>query len=232
MHELRKPTMTADLFDLPSPVDWHFSPDRDRESLAPGACILRGVAASAAPELLAEIARIGIAAPFRHLITPGGRRMSVAMTNCGRLGWVSDTRGYRYTQNDPLTGHPWPQLPDAFAKLASQAATYAGYELPGTPDACLINRYETGARLTLHQDRDELNLQAPIISVSLGVAAIFVFGGTNRSGPTRRVRLSHGDVVVWGGESRLAYHGVMPLAADQHPATGSLRYNLTFRTVK
>jgi DNA oxidative demethylase len=214
----------SDLFDS-------IETERRTEALADGAVILRGFALDVASELLAQIDAISAQSPFRHLIVPGGKRMSVAMTNCGRLGWVSDTRGYRYEAIDPITQQPWPALPRAFAALAQRAANATGYHDELGTDACLVNRYEPGSRLTLHQDRDERDVQAPIISVSLGVPAIFVFGRNTRSGPTRRSRLVHGDVVVWGGVSRLAYHGVQPLAEAQHPATGSLRYNLTFRKV-
>jgi alkylated DNA repair protein (DNA oxidative demethylase) len=214
----------SDLFDS-------IETERRTEALADGAVILRGFALEVASELLAQIEAISAQSPFRHLVVPGGKRMSVAMTNCGPLGWVSDTRGYRYEAIDPLTQQAWPALPRVFVELAQGAAQAAGYHDKLSTDACLVNRYEPGSRLTLHQDRDERDVQAPIISVSLGVPAIFVFGRNTRSGPTKRSRLVHGDVVVWGGVSRLAYHGVQPIAEAQHPATGSLRYNLTFRKV-
>ncbi len=198
--------------------------------LRPGAMILPGLARAAAPVLLDQMQAVASRSPFRHLVTPGGATMSVAMTNCGELGWVSDRRGYRYEPVDPLTGRPWPPLPDAFVSLAGRAASRAGYP-PIRPEACLINRYEPGARLTLHQDRDELDLDQPIVSVSLGLPAVFLFGGPARRDPVRRVRLEHGDVVVWGGASRLAYHGVAPLKPGTHAATGAWRYNLTFRSV-
>jgi alkylated DNA repair protein (DNA oxidative demethylase) len=198
------------------------------ERLADGAVLLRGFALNDAPGLLARIERIAEAAPFRHLVTPGGFRMSVAMTNCGQLGWVSDRRGYRYDPADPQTGYPWPGMPAMFRALAERAAAAAGF--PGfAPEACLVNRYEPGARLTLHQDRDEGNFHHPIVSVSLGVPATFLFGGLDRKDRPRRVRLEHGDVAVWGGPSRLAFHGVDTLRPGQHPLTGALRYNLTFR---
>ncbi|WP_058912822.1 DNA oxidative demethylase AlkB [Entomohabitans teleogrylli] len=198
------------------------------EPLAPGAGILRRFAFADAPTLLEQIDEIARRAPFRHMVTPGGYTMSVAMTNCGALGWTTDAGGYRYAPVDPLTGAPWPAIPASFLALchrAAQALDYGDFH----PDACLINRYETGARLSLHQDKDESDLRAPIVSVSLGVAAVFQFGGLRRSDPLRRVLLEHGDVVVWGGPSRLFYHGILPLKPLSHPLTGTLRYNLTFR---
>ncbi|RYF34509.1 MAG: DNA oxidative demethylase AlkB [Comamonadaceae bacterium] len=196
--------------------------------LAPGAVVLRDFALSSAPALLADVQRVTAKAPWRHLVTPGGFRMSVAMTNCGALGWVSDRTGYRYDAIDPLTGAPWPAMPASFLQMAHDAAAAAGYD-GFVPDACLVNRYEPGARLSLHQDRDEHDYGAPIVSVSLGLPAVFLFGGAARSDKTRRVSLVHGDVVVWGGASRLHHHGVLPLADGDHPATGRCRINLTFR---
>lgn len=199
-----------------------------REPLADGALLLRGYAGDATEELLQAIDAITTAAPFRHMITPGGYRMSVAMTNCGRVGWVSDRRGYRYQPTDPDTGRPWPAMPAAFAELAARAAAEAGFA-GFVPDACLINRYAPGSRLSLHQDRDEPDLRAPVVSVSLGLPAVFLFGGRRRGDRPRRHRLAHGDVVVWGGPARLAFHGIAPLAEGAHPATGACRINLTFR---
>lgn len=199
-----------------------------REQLADGAWLLRGFAGELAPTLLAGIAAIAEAAPFRQMTTPGGYRMSVAMTNCGALGWTADSRGYRYVPCDPLSGRPWPAMPAAFTALASDAAAAAGF--PGfAPDACLINRYPPGAKLSLHQDKDEAELVAPIVSVSLGLPASFLFGGLRRSDPARRVALGAGDVVVWGGPARLRYHGVLPVAAGDDAVTGDCRINLTFR---
>ena len=198
------------------------------ESLADGAVVLRGFAAGEGAELLAEISRIAEAAPFRHLVTPGGFRMSVAMTNCGAVGWVSDRRGYRYDTLDPESGCGGPEMPSSFGSRAARAAAAAGF--PGfEPEACLVNRYQPGARLTLHQDRDEGNLAHPIVSVSLGVPASFLFGGLTRRDKPRRIRVEHGDVVVWGGPSRLAFHGIDALKPGYHPLTGDLRFNLTFR---
>ncbi|RYF68470.1 MAG: DNA oxidative demethylase AlkB [Comamonadaceae bacterium] len=196
--------------------------------LAPGAVVLRDFAQDAAPALLADVARVTAQSPWRHLVTPGGFRMSVAMTNCGALGWVSDRTGYRYDRIDPLNGAPWPAMPESFVRMAHDAAAAAGYA-GFAPDACLVNRYEPGARLSLHQDRDEHDYGAPIVSVSLGLPAVFLFGGASRSDKTRRVSLLHGDAVVWGGLSRLHHHGVLPLADGEHPSTGRCRINLTFR---
>lgn len=199
--------------------------------LAPGAMLLAGFARPLEAPLIEAVNAIIARAPFRHLITPGGHRMSVAMTNCGRVGWVSDRSGYRYDAIDPESGMPWPQMPDVFAGLAAQAAAKAGFA-DFRPDACLINRYEPGAKLSLHQDKDELDFNAPIVSVSLGLPATFLFGGLNRSDKTARYRLTHGDVVAWGGPARLAYHGVMPLADGEHPLLGNQRINLTFRKTR
>jgi DNA oxidative demethylase len=199
-----------------------------KQPLADGAAVLRGYATPMAADLWRDIGQVLDAAPARHLITPGGLRMSVAMSNCGQLGWVSDRRGYRYDAIDPDSGRAWPAMPASFRNLAEAAAAEAGFA-GFVPDACLINRYEPGARLSLHQDRDERDLRQPIVSVSLGLPAMFVFGGLQRSDPTARVPLVHGDVVVWGGPSRLRYHGVLALKDGWHPLTGAYRLNLTFR---
>ena len=196
--------------------------------LAPGAVLLTGFARSFETALLAAASSVVECAPFRHLVTPGGHRMSVAMTSCGTAGWVSDRTGYRYTAIDPETRQPWPPMPDAFVDLALRAADKAGYA-NFRPDACLINRYGPGAKLSLHQDKDELDFNAPIVSVSLGLPATFLFGGLNRNDKTARYRLAHGDVVVWGGPARLRFHGIAPLKDGEHPATGACRINLTFR---
>ncbi len=205
-------------------------PPRSCEPLEKGAVLLRGFAAVEAAELVEEVERIARAAPFRHLVTPGGYRMSVAMTGCGRVGWVSDRTGYRYDPLDPGTGAPWPPMPAIFLELAARAASEAGFTRYD-PDACLINRYVAGAKLGLHQDRDEKDAWAPIVSVSLGLPAVFLWGGKRRSDPVRRLRLEGGDVVVWGGPSRFVYHGVAPLKDGRHPLTGATRINLTFRKV-
>jgi len=199
-----------------------------REELGPGAVLLRGFAVADELALVEALREALAAAPFRHLVTPGGQRMSVAMSNCGARGWISDRRGYRYEPCDPDSGKPWPALPEVFLHLAAGAAREAGYA-GFVPDACLINRYVAGTKLSLHQDRDERDLHSPIVSVSLGIPAVFLFGGMQRSEPQRRVPLWHGDVVVWGGESRLRFHGVLPLKAGHHPLLGEERVNLSFR---
>ncbi|MBB1201634.1 DNA oxidative demethylase AlkB [Enterobacteriaceae bacterium 89] len=199
-----------------------------QEPLAPGAVILRRRALSVAEALLADVGNIAAVSPFRHMVTPGGYTMSVAMTNCGNLGWATNQKGYLYSPVDPQTANPWPAMPELFLDLALQCAKEAGYP-DFLPDACLINRYAPGAKLSLHQDKDEKTLSAPIVSVSLGLPAVFQFGGLQRNDPLQRVLLEHGDVVVWGGESRLFYHGIQPLKEGDHPATGAFRYNLTFR---
>jgi alkylated DNA repair protein (DNA oxidative demethylase) len=198
------------------------------QHLAEGATVLQGLVQNETPNLIAAVDAISSIAPFRHLITPGGFRMSVAMTNCGSVGWVSDESGYRYDPIDPDTGQPWPEIPPLFLDIAKRAAAAGDFE-NFVPDACLINRYEPGARLTLHQDKDERDFAAPIVSVSLGLPAVFLFGGQTRKDRPRRIRLESGDVVVWGGPSRLAFHGVAPLAEGEHPVTGRSRINLTFR---
>lgn len=199
-----------------------------RDRLGPASVVLRGFAVPQERELMAAVGAITRVAPFRHMVTPGGFRMSVAMTNCGSVGWVTDRTGYRYDALDPETGRPWPPMPDVFAQLASRAAQAAGF--PGfTPDACLMNRYDPGARLSLHQDRDERDFEQPIVSVSLGLPATFLFGGLERSDQQQRVPLEHGDVVVWGGPDRLRYHGVARLRDGSHPLVGAHRLNLTFR---
>jgi alkylated DNA repair protein (DNA oxidative demethylase) len=203
----------------------------ERLELCPGAVVLRGFAAPDGERLQAAVRAVAAAAPFRHMRTPGGFRMSVAMTNCGPLGWVSDPTGYRYSERDPDSHRPWPEMPDAFESLARRAAEAAGF--PGfVPDACLVNRYEPGARLTLHQDKDERDFGKPIVSVSLGVPATFLFGGARRKEALTRVPLEHGDVVVWGGPARLRYHGVAPLARADHWFAGEARINLTLRRAR
>jgi len=216
--------MTADLFDsaaiLPA-----------REQIGEGAMLLRGFARPIQHDLLAAIEAVTAQAPFRYMSTPGGYQMSVAMTNCGALGWVTDRTGYRYDGIDPASGKPWPEMPSIFRELAGQAAAQAGFA-GFWPEACLVNRYEPGARLSLHQDRDEKNYDEPIVSVSLGLPATFLWGGLKRSNKTVRYRLEHGDVVVWGGASRLTFHGVAPLADGDHALLGKQRINLTFRKAR
>jgi alkylated DNA repair protein (DNA oxidative demethylase) len=201
-----------------------------REPLEEGAVLLRGFAASEAAGLLAQVDRVARKSPFRHLVTPGGHTMSVAMTNCGRVGWVSDRSGYRYDSVDPDLGQKWPGMPTPFLDLAARAAAEGGF--PNyDPDACLINRYVPGSKLGLHQDRDEKDAWAPIVSVSLGLPAVFLWGGKRRADPLRKLHLESGDVVVWGGPARFVYHGVAALKDGEHPLTGSVRINLTFRKV-
>lgn len=198
------------------------------ETLADGATLLRRFATADAAALVHALQPICAAAPFRHMTTPGGHRMSAAMTNCGDVGWVSDRSGYRYAPTDPESGRSWPAMPDVFLTSAQRAAAAAGF-IDFAPDSCLINRYEPGARLTLHQDRNEHDFAAPIVSVSLGLPAVFLFGGPRRAERARRIRLQSGDVAVWGGPSRLFFHGVAPLGAGTHTLTGGCRINLTFR---
>ncbi|WP_315729074.1 DNA oxidative demethylase AlkB [Bradyrhizobium sp. SZCCHNS2015] len=217
--------MTADLFenlDASAPI---------REQLAVGAVLLRGFARPRQHELVAAIQAITAQATFRRMFTPGGHQMSVAMTNCGEVGWVTDRSGYRYDAIDPDSGRPWPSMPPLLRDLAEQAAAEAGFA-GFAPDACLINCYEPGAKMSLHQDRDERNMGAPIVSVSLGLPATFLFGGPKRSDKSQRYRLEHGDVVVWGGPARLAFHGVAPLADGEHGLLGRKRINLTFRRAR
>jgi DNA oxidative demethylase len=213
---------TSDLFTPPG------QNAQGEERLGPGTVLLRGGATPLETEVLSDLGHVIARAPFRHMVTPGGFRMSVAMTNCGSLGWVSDRRGYRYDEQDPEGGRSWPPMPGSFLQLARGAAERAGYS-GFSPDACLVNRYEPGAKLSLHQDRNEKDLRQPIVSVSLGVPATFLLGGIGRSERAVRLELVHGDVLVWGGPDRLRYHGVMPLKQGRHPVLGSYRINLTFR---
>ncbi|MEP7119358.1 MAG: DNA oxidative demethylase AlkB [Byssovorax sp.] len=214
--------MTLDLFDPPA--------DRGpwSEPLGAGAVVLHGFARASETAILAAVNDVVGAAPFRHMITPGGFRMSAALTSCGALGWVTDTSGYRYDPRDPGSGRPWPAMPDALLDLAVTAARAAGFE-GFVSDSCLINRYAPGAKMSLHQDRNERDYTAPIVSVSLGLPMVFLFGGATRKAPTARVPLTHGDVVVWGGPARLHHHGVLPLKEGNHPLVGNYRINLTFR---
>jgi len=202
-----------------------------RQDMADGAVLMRGRAIAGADQLIADIHRISSSAPFRHMVTPGGFSMSVAMTNCGTYGWVTDRRGYRYERQDPLTGHDWSPMPESFLSLALETATEAGYA-DFMPNACLINRYEPGAKMSLHQDKDEKDFTRPIVSVSLGLPVAFQFGGSTRTDPVTKYPLQHGDVVVWGGPSRLFYHGVLTLKDGIHEKAGRFRYNLTFRHAK
>lgn len=211
---------TPDLFE--------FERIGQREFLGPQAVVLRGFALPRVEALLPALALLQAASPFRHMVTPGGFTMSVALTNCGPLGWTTDRRGYRYSPLDPDTGQPWPAMPEVFASLAREAAAAAGFD-DFQPDACLINRYLPGARMSLHQDRNERDLGAPVVSVSLGMTATFLFGGLARTDKAIRIPLYHGDVVVWGGVDRLRFHGVLPLKDDPHPVLGRQRINFTLR---
>jgi alkylated DNA repair protein (DNA oxidative demethylase) len=215
-----------DLFDDLPPA-----PETARIALAPGAVLLRAFAREEEAALLQAIESVLVQAPLRHMQTPGGYTMSVSTSSCGALGWVSDPHGYRYAARDPVSGQPWPAMPECFLRLAQHAAAEAGFA-NFQPEACLINQYVPGAKLSLHQDKDEKDLQAPIVSVSLGLPAIFLFGGTDRKQRPQRHRLAHGDVVVWGGPARLAFHGVAPLEEGDHPLLGGRRINLTFRRVR
>jgi alkylated DNA repair protein (DNA oxidative demethylase) len=214
--------------DLLTPLE---APLPQTEPLDPGAFLLRGFARGVEQALWEGVRAIAAEAPFRRMMTPGGRQMSVAMSNCGALGWVTDRAGYRYVACDPESGRPWPPMPADFFALAQRAAAEAGY--PGfRPDGCLVNRYEPGAKMSLHQDKDEQDMGAPIVSVSLGLPALFLWGGDKRAERPRRMRLESGDVVVWGGASRLRFHGVESPSPGTHSLTGACRVNLTFRTVR
>ncbi|HET9836525.1 MAG TPA: DNA oxidative demethylase AlkB [Rhodanobacteraceae bacterium] len=216
---------TAPLFDTA------FDSQPPEQKLCEGAMLLRGFALAHERAILHALDDVLHASPLRHMHTPGGLRMSVAMSNCGALGWVSDRRGYRYSPDDPESGEPWPAMPQVFALLARDAASEAGFQ-NFSPDACLINRYEPDAKLSLHQDRNERDFDQPIVSLSLGLPAVFLFGGLRRNDKQMRVPLAHGDVVVWGGASRMRYHGVLPLKDGAHPVLGACRINLTFRKAR
>ena len=205
-----------------------FANDDTVVKLAEDAVLLRGFALDRAATILEALDAVIAQAPFRHFVTPGGQTMSVAMTNCGDVGWVSDRSGYRYAPDDTVSGQRWPAMPQSFVAIAQDAAAAAGFA-GFMPDACLINRYEPGSRLTLHQDKNERDVGAPIVSVSLGLPAKFLFGGMERTIKPTRTMLFHGDVAVWGGVSRLAFHGVDTLKDGHHVSTGPCRINLTFR---
>lgn len=189
---------------------------------------LRGFALPRVEQLLPALEQILAAAPLRHMVTPGGFSMSVGTSSCGALGWITDRQGYRYSSVDPLTGLPWPEMPKVFADLASSAAERGGFA-GFSADSCLINRYVPGAKMSLHQDKDEKDYTAPIVSLSLGLPAMFLFGGFSRSDKSQRIPLLHGDMVVWGGVDRLRFHGVLPIKPGHHPRLGEQRINLTFR---
>jgi alkylated DNA repair protein (DNA oxidative demethylase) len=209
------------LFDEPQ------QPSR-REALGEQTFVLRGFALPWLDDILPALREVLKAAPFRRMETPGGHTMSVALSNCGQFGWSTDARGYRYVSDDPLSGRPWPALPEVLRRLAREAAAAAGFD-DFIADACLLNRYVPGARMSLHQDRNERDYTAPIVSVSLGLAAMFQLGGLQRSDRPIRVPLLHGDVMVWGGVDRLRFHGVLPLKEGVHPLMGPQRINFTLR---
>ena len=209
---------------------WADETDPSIEPLAEGVILLRSFCRDEAPALVDAITTVTQSAPFRQMVVPSGHTMSVAMTNCGDLGWITDRTGYRYTTVDPSTGKPWPAMPAPLLQLSQRAATAAGF--PGfTPNACLINRYAPGTRLSLHQDKNEQDYTHPIVSASLGLPATFLLGTLRRADTPRRIRIQHGDVLVWGGPARLIYHGVAPVPSGSHPLTGPFRINLTFRRV-
>jgi alkylated DNA repair protein (DNA oxidative demethylase) len=224
---MRYDPMSPITFDLFADAEPEQQPRLDR--IGEQSCVLRGFALPWLDQLLPALDAVLAAAPFRQMITPGGFTMSVALSSCGARGWTTDRSGYRYTRHDPQTGQPWPKMPDVFFELAQAAAREAGFA-DFVPDSCLINRYVPGAKMSLHQDKDEVSYAAPIVSVSLGLPAMFLFGGFERSDKSQRVPLLHGDIVVWGGVDRLRYHGVLPIKDGQHPRLGEQRINFTFRT--
>jgi alkylated DNA repair protein (DNA oxidative demethylase) len=215
------PDLFHDLFHDSPPVP-------ERQDLMPGVTLFRGRLRTDAPLLLAALEPVLTHAPLRHMLTPGGHAMSVAMTNCGALGWITDRKGYRYAAADPQSGKPWPAMPEILRQAAIKAAAEAGFA-DFAPDACLINRYDPGARMGLHQDKDEADFDQPIVSFSFGLPAVFLFGGLSRRDKPERFRLEHGDALVWGGPARLCFHGVLPIKPGTHPEVGSYRLNLTFR---
>jgi alkylated DNA repair protein (DNA oxidative demethylase) len=222
-------TMNPTTFDLFADAEPEQHPRR--EQIGEQSCVLRGFALPWLERLLPALDAVLAAAPFRQMVTPGGFTMSVGLSSCGTWGWTTDRSGYRYTRNDPQTGQPWPDMPDVFLQMAQAAALEAGFA-KFVPDSCLINRYVPGAKMSLHQDKDEKSYEAPIVSVSLGLPAMFLFGGFQRSDKSQRVPLLHGDIVVWGGVDRLRYHGVLPIKDGQHSLLGEQRINFTFRTAK
>ncbi len=221
--------MTPTTFDLFADAEPE-QPQR-HEKIGEQSCVLRGFALPWLERLLPALETVLTSAPFRQMITPGGFTMSAAMSSCGTWGWTTDRSGYRYSREDPQTGRSWPPMPEAFMQLAQAAAREAGFS-DFLPDACLINRYVPGAKMSLHQDKDETSYAAPIVSVSLGLPAMFLFGGFERGDRSQRVPLLHGDIVVWGGVDRLRFHGVLPIKEGHHPRLGEQRINFTFRTAR
>ncbi|MFJ7281706.1 DNA oxidative demethylase AlkB [Pseudomonas sp. NPDC099000] len=224
---MRYDPMSPTTFDLFADAEPEQEPRR--EQIGEQSCVLRGFALPRLEQLLPALEAVLTAAPFRQMVTPGGFTMSVALSSCGTWGWTTDRSGYQYTRNDPQTGQPWPEMPDVFFELAQAAAREAGFA-DFVPDSCLINRYVPGAKMSLHQDKNEGSYAAPIVSVSLGLPAMFLFGGFERSDKSQRIPLLHGDIVVWGGVDRLRYHGVLPIKDGHHPRLGEQRINFTFRT--
>jgi alkylated DNA repair protein (DNA oxidative demethylase) len=221
-------TMNPTTFDLFADAEPEPEQQPRHEPIGEQSCVLRGFALPWLDRLLPALDAVLTAAPFRQMVTPGGFTMSVALSSCGTLGWTTDRSGYCYTCNDPQTGQPWPEMPDVFLQLAQAAAQAAGFT-DFIPDSCLINRYVPGSKMSLHQDKDEKSYAAPIVSVSLGLPAMFLFGGFARADKSQRVPLLHGDIVVWGGVDRLRYHGVLPIKDGQHSRLGEQRINFTFR---
>ena len=204
----------------------------ERQALGPESWLLRHTLQTTACHLMADIHTLTATHPFQHMVTRGGHTMSVATSSYGSYGWVSDAqKGYRYASSNIETGQPWPPIPAHWLALATALAEKAGFN-GFHPDSALINRYAVGARMGLHQDRDEATLAWPIVSLSLGLPARFMFGGKQRQAPVKDFTLLHGDVVVWGGADRLRFHGIRPLKAGHHSLTGPYRYNITFRRVQ
>lgn len=199
------------------------------EQIGEQSCVLRGYALPWIERVLPELRAVLVQSPFRHMVTPGGYTMSAALSSCGALGWTTSPQGYRYSPLDPERQQPWPSMPAVLRELAINAASAAGFD-GFAPDACLINRYVPGARMSLHQDKNERDYSAPVVSLSLGLPAVFLFGGHQRSDKTQKISLFHGDVAVWGGVDRLRFHGVLPIKEGAHPRMGPQRINLTFRT--
>jgi len=199
-----------------------------QQKVAEGAWLLRGFALAFTSELLFEIQQVIAQAPLRTMHTPSGLPLSVQTTSCGDAGWVSDAYGYRYARRNSFAQKRWPAMPKAFSTLAQQAASAAGFK-HYVPDSCLINVYNVGAKMSLHQDKNEKDFSQPIVSVSLGLPATFLLGGLARENATQKIQLIHGDIIVWGGPARLFFHGVLPIKAGRHPLLGERRINLTFR---
>ena len=218
------PHSTGDLFS-----DEALQQPARREQIGEQSYVLRGYALPWLERVLPELRAVLVQSPFRHMVTPGGFTMSAALSSCGALGWTTSPQGYRYSPLDPERQQPWPSMPAVLRELAINAASAAGFD-GFAPDACLINRYVPGARMSLHQDKNERDYNAPVVSLSLGLPAVFLFGGHQHSDKTQKISLFHGDVAVWGGVDRLRFHGVLPIKEGAHPRMGPQRINLTFRT--